>query len=260
LFTWPQGNRSSQGEFFLMKNAEFKIENISFPRLLLGSSPWIGAGQFGEKALEYYQRFYLQPENITELIVHFVRNCAPSLHLCLMEPLVKAVLEAEKLLGQRLPLIATLFAENQHQQLEWIKQLQVKVLMLHAQTTDRLYRRELEQFCSFCRAFGIIPGFATHNPGITIPRIDEMELDFPVYLAPLNPSGAHVHPDLPSALKAIKETPKTVIGMKTLRAGEIPPRAAFAFALERVEGIAVGMTEKAEIEENRELFQIWLES
>jgi len=243
-----------------MKNAEFKIEELNFPKFMLGSSPWIGAGQFGSKAKEYYEKFFLDPRNITDLIVHYAERANPAIHLCLMEPLFRAAWEAEQKLGNKLSIIATLFAENQPQQLEWIKQLKVRVLMLHAQTTDQLYRRDLDNFCRFCRNIGIIPGFATHAPGDTIPLMDGMELDFPVYLAPLNPSGAHVHPDLPSALKAIQETPRAVIGMKTLRAGEISPKKAFDFALSYADGITVGMTEKTEIDQNLELFQEWLKN
>jgi len=139
--------------------------------------------------------------------------------------------------------------------LRWLKELEAEVLLLHAQSTDLLYRRELDDFCKLGRELGVIPGFSTHAPGHTIPFISGMDLDFSVIFAPLNPSGVHVHPDLASSLKAIKETDKTVIGMKILRAGEISPARAFEFAFSHVKGLAVGMVSKEEIDENIKIFE-----
>lgn len=38
------------------------------PHLMLGTSPFIGAGQFGSRSSEYRKRFFDNPDNMTELL------------------------------------------------------------------------------------------------------------------------------------------------------------------------------------------------
>jgi len=50
----------------LMKQlAWLKVEigNATIPRVLLGTSPFVGSGQFGTRSPIYYAKFYRNPEN-----------------------------------------------------------------------------------------------------------------------------------------------------------------------------------------------------
>ena len=49
------------------KLGTFEVRGIKVPRVLLGCSPFMGAGQFGMRAYEYYTHFYLKPENIKKV-------------------------------------------------------------------------------------------------------------------------------------------------------------------------------------------------
>jgi len=50
----------------------FSVRGMAFPSVMLGTSPFIGAGQFGAKAMLYHTQFFLQPQNITEIVAYCV--------------------------------------------------------------------------------------------------------------------------------------------------------------------------------------------
>ena len=60
----------------------------------LGTSPFIGASQFGFKSFHYYQYFYLHPENILRIIRKAYEIGIEGLQLLPYPPVVKAVKKA----------------------------------------------------------------------------------------------------------------------------------------------------------------------
>ncbi|MFP4497141.1 MAG: hypothetical protein ACLFQV_02925 [Vulcanimicrobiota bacterium] len=234
---------------------EFTIEGHKLPALILGSSPFCGAGQFGSRARDYQKQFYHQPQNITDLIIHFISRGYHGLHLLALAPIVKATLEAYRKLGEDFPVIVTLMPQNEEEQWKWIKKLNTKIVFLHGAETDKMDMSLIEEFARNCRKNCVVPGVATHNTGITIPAIDKNRLDIQAYLCPFNKTGLHVHPSLKEALKAISETEKAVIGMKILSCGELTPDEAFPFSLPYVDAITVGMVTNNEVDENCKFFE-----
>lgn len=233
----------------------FKIENRELPGMLIGSSPFCGSRQFNEKAPVYFEKFYNNPPNITDLLIHIAKKGYMGAHLIPHAPIAEAGLEAYRILGRTFPVIHTLMAENEEEQWKWINRMDTAAVFLHAFETDKLDIEYLKRFSYKCRQNNVIPAVSTHNGGITIPRIDSEDLDIAAYLVPFNKTGAHVHPSLQETLKAITETKKTVVGMKILSCGELTPGEAFPFALPRVDGITVGMVLKEEIDENCTVFE-----
>lgn len=232
----------------------FKIGNRELPGLLIGSSPFCGSRQFNEKAPVYFERFYNNPSNITDLLIHICRKGYMGAHLIPLAPIAGAALKAYEILGKTFPVIQTLMADNEEEQWRWIRRLDTAAVFLHAFETDKLDMDYLKRFSYKCRQNNVIPAVSTHNGGVVIPRIDIEKQDIAAYLVPFNKTGAHVHPSLPDTLKAITETNKTVVGMKILSCGSLPPEEAFPFALPVVDGITVGMVNKEEIDENCRIF------
>ena len=71
----------------------------NLPRLMLGTSPFIGAGQFGSKALEYRRLFFEKPENMTRLFVHSAKLGVKAVQLVGYQPLVAALRKAQEITG-----------------------------------------------------------------------------------------------------------------------------------------------------------------
>lgn len=233
----------------------FAIEDKKLPALILGSSPFCGAGQFGEKSVLYYRKFFQQPENITRLIVKMCNTGYPTAHLLAYTPIASAAEEAYKQLGYRFPVMVTFMPEDPQPQWEWIDKLDTAVAFMHAFETDQLNLKVLKDFARQCRKRGIVPGVSTHNGGRTIPVLDESGIDVSIYLCPFNKTGLHVHPSLDGTLEAITNTPKTVVGMKILSCGNLCPAEAFEYSLPYVDAITVGMVTEREIEENCKEFE-----
>lgn len=232
-----------------MENLEVKLGERTIPRLLIGTSPFMGAGQFREKADGYRKRFFEHPENMAELFAYFVQKGFPGAHLCLLEPIVRAALLAYEKVGSRFPVLVTLMPDNWEIQWKWIAKLDTVAVFLHAHYADQAPRTLIREFIQKTRSLGIIPGVSTHEGGFTIPMLEKMKLNLEAYLVAFNKKGIHVHPDLPSTLQAISSTDKFLVGMKALGAGAIKPAEALPFVLERVHAVAVGLTEKEEIDE-----------
>jgi len=52
----------------LLSKLQIQMGKARIPRVLLGTSPFIGAGQFGRRAAFYYNYFYENPKNIVKII------------------------------------------------------------------------------------------------------------------------------------------------------------------------------------------------
>jgi hypothetical protein len=122
-----------------------KQGNISdLPGLMLGTSPFIGAGQFGSKSLDYRRQFF-----------------------------------------------------------DLVSPLEPEFVSVHAQFCDENDAR-LNEWIDMIRDAGAKPVASTHSPGSTIPLLDDM--GFEAYLAPVNPAGYGMEPDVQSTLKALERT------------------------------------------------------
>ncbi|MDP2767570.1 MAG: hypothetical protein Q8O41_09005, partial [Candidatus Methanoperedens sp.] len=95
---------------------------------------------------------------------------------------------------------------------------------------------------------GAKPAASTHSPGTTIPLLDN--LGFEAYLAPVNPIGYGMEPDVESTLRALERTKKKVLAIKPLAAGKLSPdRSVFEFIYKYADSIAVGITSENEMVE-----------
>lgn len=218
----------------------------NLPRLMLGTSPFIGAGQFGQKALEYSRLFFDKPENMTKLFVRSSELGVKAVQLMGYEPLVLALRKAEERAGDFF-VVATIpegdFASN----LNLISSLEPEFVSLHALSCDRLDPR-LGEWIDKIRATGAKPAASTHNPGTSIPLLEN--IGFEAFLAPLNPLGYGMKPDFESTLRAVKNTKKAVIAIKPLAAGKLfPDSLVFEFIFRYADSVAVGIASEDEMTE-----------
>ena len=59
----------------------FSVGDVRFPRVLFGTFPFFGAGQFRDRAMSYYRQFYLNPQNITRLYGRAISQGLNSIHV-----------------------------------------------------------------------------------------------------------------------------------------------------------------------------------
>ncbi len=135
------------------------------------------------------------------------------------------------------------FASN----LDLVSPLEPEFVSVHAQFCDENDSR-LNEWIDMIRDAGARPAAPTHSPGTTIPLLDD--LGFEAYLAPVNPAGYGMEPDVESTLKALERTKKVVIAIKPLAAGKLSPeKSVFKYIYRYADSIAVGITTEEEMDE-----------
>lgn len=213
---------------------------------MLGTSPFLGAGQFGPRAGEYYQRFYLNPANITSLIVEAVEFDITWVQAIALKPIAKAIEDAGRRTQRQIQIAATVGVEQFEPELELMKSLGAKIILTHARVTDRLDSK----FKDCIKRIGdiAIAGAVTHNPGAVIPKLSSYE-EVKIIMAPINLAGRFMSPSQDSTLDAIRKTDKIVLGKKTLAAGLLQPREALEYVAEYVYGVAIGVASEEELKE-----------
>ena len=223
---------------------------LQIPKLMLGTSPFIGAGQFGTKASEYRDRFFHNERTMKQLFIASARRGANAVQLIVYEPLVRALTVAMEETGEDFFIAATIPTGRHFERyLDLIRPLKPAIIAIHALSCDALDAR-IECWIKEIRATGASPAAATHYPGATIEELDNAGFDFEVYLAPLNPVGYAMEPDYESTLAALETTAKQIIAIKPLAAGRLKPtRSLFTFIYKYADSVIVGITSEAEMEE-----------
>ncbi len=219
---------------------------VDMPGLMLGTSPFIGAGQFGSKSVDYRRLFYDTPDNMTRLFVHSARLEVKAVQLIGYQPLVDALMKAEEITGDFFVAV-TIPRGDFVSNLGLVSSLEPEFVSVHAQFCDGIDDR-LNEWIDMIKDTGARPAASTHSPGATIPLLDK--LGFEAYLAPVNPIGYGMEPDVESTLRALEHTKKKVLAIKPLAAGKLSPeRSVFEFIYRYADSIAVGIISEDEMEE-----------
>lgn len=220
------------------------------PALLLGTSPFIGAAQFGRKAYEYRKKFFYNERAMKELFIKSAALEVTAVQLLVYEPLVNALSAAEQETGEKFFTAAAITSGRKFERdMNLIKPLKPEIVAIHALFCDALDDR-ITGWIKKIRAMGASPAASTHYPGATIEEMEKAGFDFDIYLAPVNPVGYAMEPDYESTLKALETTDRQVIAIKPLAAGSLKPtESLFTFIYNYAVAISVGITSEAEMAE-----------
>ncbi|MHA1580619.1 MAG: hypothetical protein ACTSUQ_13470 [Candidatus Freyarchaeota archaeon] len=228
----------------------FKVEGESIPRVLLGTSPFLGAGQFGVRAYQYYKRFFENPRNITDLVVEVINLGVRGVQLVAYSEIAEAVKQAQTETGVELTVVGSLPFDRPEEGLEALSELRTKIVLIHGEETDRLDFNTLESWFGRIREQGFIPGVATHKPDHTLPELLGSTLDFSVVLLPFNAAG-FLMGQREKVISIVSESEKSFIAMKPLAAGRLKPREAleYVFSHRGIDSAAVGVASAGEAKE-----------
>lgn len=228
------------------QNKNVYIDGVNIPRLLLGTSPFIGAGQFGRRAWEYRRRFYDNPSNMAGLIAEAAELGITHVQAFGDAVIAKAIEDAREMTGTDIQVVGSVGAHDFGRELQIMRALGAKVIMTHGLVTDRLddnFRECIDRISEIA-----VAGAVTHRPGIVIPGLADFE-SVKIVMAPINKTGIYMAPSADKALEAIKETDKIVIGKKALSAGSLRPREALEYVSRYVYGVAIGVASSKELRE-----------
>ena len=110
----------------------------------------------------------------------------------------------------------------------------------------------LKDLITFLRKKYDLIVLGTHHAGATIPIVENEGLNIDAYLTPINHLGVMMFPTIEHVKKAIFNTEKTIIAMKTLAGGRINPKDAFKFVFHEIkaDSCMIGVGSEQELKEN----------
>jgi len=223
------------------------------PSVLIGTSPFFGAGQFKEKAYHYREKFLNQPEKMAEIFIEAVKLGIPAVQLIPFPTIVEALEIARKETNVKIAIVGSLLPNNIQESLEILTILEPQAIMIHGAITDKRNPDLLKKWINKIKEKNIIPGVVSHEPAKTLPWLDKNheELKYELIMLPINISGYITGKDTPKVLKWIEKTKKTVIAMKTLVESNTTIKQALKHAImqKNVQALAVGITSKNEAKE-----------
>jgi glycosyltransferase involved in cell wall biosynthesis len=243
-------------DFLKISRVRFiSIREKRFPAVSLGTSPFIGAGQFGTRGAYYRRYFYDQPENMVSLIVHAAELGVPCVQLLAIDRILDAFREAKRRTGVDLACTMTVGIGDRAWELKKASEINPQVLFLHGMITDRLDLKGIEGWLKDIDKLNLIAGCVTHRPKSVLPPLIGSGLPIDAYMVPLNKDGIFMDCEPEELVKILESSGKPVIAKKVLAGGRISPGDGIPFVAQykKVDGIAIGI---ASIEEMEESFSI----
>lgn len=220
------------------------------PRIFLGTSPFIAAGQFGHRSFLYYETFYQNPDNILKIIRKSHDLGINNIQLIPFPPVVKAVQNALEA-GLSLTIAGSVRMEYAGKDIEILKKLNATALITHSDITDCWKLQNLSSLLGKMKESGKLVGIATHKPRATLAWLKNVTLDYDIIMLPLNALGVFMDGKPEEIIEMLEDEDKHIIAMKTLAAGMIPPTEALQYIAKQktIQSVALGIASEREMEE-----------
>lgn len=239
---------------------------MTFKEIILGTSPFIFAPQFGHRTRLYELDFEKQPENIAKILD---KSYEMGVHKILLNRSddLEAALDLSIQNGCQWEVIAKTNAENYEEDLSVFSKYDTRTVMLDGFFVDENIENNsfdnVSKYLEDIKSNGFVGAIETRTPFKNIPKIVESPIidDFEEIMLPLNYYGymmdcnflnnenKQVIQDLLSTIN------KKIIVNRTLATGILQPEEAYKFisGVDYVDSVCVGV---AKVEEAEETFDI----
>lgn len=241
-----------------MFEGNIEVCGREIPRILLGTSPFIGASQFGHRSRLYQLDLYNHPENILKIIRKSYDLGVKGIQLIPYPPVVKALKWAQDE-GCVINIVGTVRPDQEEEDIKLLSELGASSMLLHAVITDKYDWNFMERNLQLIADERAVAGLVTHLPFRTTEKLLESPvLDlFQIFMFPVNQLGYLMDCDTYGAEKRaeIREMTlklnKTVIAKKIMAAGILKPDDAFNYlkTLDYVDMVALGIASEEEAQE-----------
>jgi len=223
------------------------IEGRKVPLISIGTSPFIGAGQFGVKGLLWRSRFLYNAPAMAELMMKSYEFGAKGAHIIPLGDIPKAV----KLVRKEYPdfvVIGSTPPEGVEKGIKTLIDLDAEIIFVHGSIADSLRYELLDRYCRIIEEAGVISGVATHRPVHTVRYVENNCLCKAVLL-PFNPVGYSME-NRRLLEEIVDNSSLSFIAMKALAAGSVRPEEAFKYISQHnIKAVTVGLVSKEEAKE-----------
>ncbi len=225
-----------------------ELESQQIPKISIGTSPFMGAGQFGQLGLIWRAEFLQNADKMANLMILSYKVGAKGVEAIPAGQILDAAMRAREKNPDFTILSSTLWESPANDYLIGkLIAVDAKIIFLHGSISDQRNINLIRPLLSKIRAAGKIPGMATHYPHRTIPFIHENKLDCAAILLPFNLRGEFMN-DQKGVEQLVDSLDYFFVAMKPLAAGRIPPKKAFPYLGEHnISAVTVGMVTEDEI-------------
>ncbi|RLG85215.1 MAG: hypothetical protein DRO15_07780 [Thermoprotei archaeon] len=237
-----------------------KVGNTRIPRALLGTSPFLAAGQFGAKSFKYYLEFIASRGNIKKIVSACLKMGIVGIQLISYEFIAREILEASRETDIK-PIIVGTYVPDEPRSLDWLVKLESVIGLVHAIITDERNETKLSEAIDLIIDHGMLPGVVTHTPYKTLQWLmhsyfGKHKVKF--IMTPLNYAGKFIDSSLPSIEDLYSELWKSnyyLIAKKVLGAGSLNIERAISYVYSKpyIVSAAFGI---ASIDEAKETFTL----
>ncbi|MHA1148148.1 MAG: hypothetical protein ACTSR8_07865 [Promethearchaeota archaeon] len=222
-----------------------KIDGKKIPLVTVGTSPFLGAGQFGRNAFIWRKKFLNNTNAMVEILEAGYQAGAKGIEAI---PIGK-IMDATRIMCETYNDYIVTGSTTPNAGRRSIKDLiqgGAQLIFVHGMVSDEKGSKLLRVLDALSSQ-GVIPGIATHNPIATIKYSIKNSLNVRAFLIPFNASGVMMGDQ--ANLEQIVDDNKdyAFIGMKTLAAGKLKPEEAFDYlSKHNICAVSIGMVTKEE--------------
>jgi putative N-acetylmannosamine-6-phosphate epimerase len=226
------------------------IEGQKIPLVSVGTSPFLGAAQFGKDARTYRKKFMNDENAILEILKAAYSAGARGIELI---PIGK-IPEATNLMKNSYDnfIVTGSTAPGPDPMIDELLELDAKIIFAHGMVSDKR-NEKLLKIIDDIESRGSIPGVAAHNPISTLDYVFENAPQVKTFLIPFNASGVFMGDQ--KKLEEIIDSRKdlSIMGMKTVAAGKIEPKRAYKYiSKHNIKCVTIGMVTVEQAQESTE--------
>ena len=249
-----------------------QVENISLPRMLIGSNWVLGYSHTSPSADEMIKRRYAQPEQVAALLEAYLKYDIDAL-MAPFEPdgaLLAGVHLAEERTGKRITLIDTPIVDVSdsvqgraaaRERIRQSAQMGCSLCLLHHSCAEQLVNKHkgtierLPDYLDMIRQAGLVPGLSAHMPELVL-YSDQNEYDVQTYIQIYNCVGFLMQVEIEYISKVIHEAKKPVMTIKSMAAGRVSPYVGLTFSFATIrpqDMVTLGAFTPEEVDEDVEI-------
>lgn len=249
-----------------------QVEDISLPRLLIGSNWVLGYSHTSPSADEMIKRRYAQPEQAAALLEAYLKYDIDAL-MAPFEPegaLLAGVRLAEERTGKRITLIDTPIVDVSDSaqgraaaqaRIRQSAQMGCSLCLLHHSCAEQLVNKHkgtierLPDYLDMIRQAGLVPGLSAHMPELVL-YSDQNGYDVQTYIQIYNCAGFLMQVEIEYISKVIHEAKKPVMTIKSMAAGRVSPYVGLTFSFATIrpqDMVTLGAFTPEEVDEDVEI-------
>ena len=235
---------------------------MTFNEVILGTSPFIFAPQFGHRTWLYELDFKDQPENIAEIFDKTYEMGVHKIFLHKSDDLIKALkISIER--GNDWTVIGVTNDETFQEDLKIYEQFNTETLMIDGNFVDENMETEsyenISELLKQIKENNYIPAIETRRPFKNLPLIKNSSFydDFDTIMLPLNFYGYMMdcnflnNENKKVINELLEDLNKNIIANRTLATGILKPKEAYEFIkdVDYLNSVCVGVAKVSEAEE-----------